>query len=87
MAAVEDRARGVLLVHRVVYIDRSGGFVFMKGDASEAVEGFPGEQVVGRVVFHIPYAGLPLLYPRLHIALVTVLGILVTVLLYRELRG
>lgn len=52
-------SNGVLICHRVIYINESAGYLLTKGDANEDPDWFtvPFGNVVGKVVGQIPFLG------------------------------
>ena len=70
--------RGRLITHRVTAIERSNGIIFTtKGDANNAEDPFtiPAEDVVGKVLVHIPFLGFILSFVK------TPIGLLLTLFL------
>jgi len=84
VALVVDRQLGLLVAHRVVGKDMDAGVVAVKGDAVVAVMEVPFRDVIGVVVFHVPYLGFPFLYRQVLIALVALVIVVAFYLLLQR---
>jgi signal peptidase len=87
---VTYKAGGSIVTHRVVkVIDESGEPLFRtRGDANNTDDGSPisEEQLIGRVIFRIPYGGYVARFIRSPIGLLLVIVIPVFFMLYGELK-
>ncbi len=68
IALVIDRALGVLIAHRVVAKDTLNGVIYVKGDAVNTITKVALDDVIGIVIFHVPYLGYLFLARELLIA-------------------
>lgn len=85
----EPANRKVSLTHRITEVKERDGktFYVTKGDANETPdsEERPKENVVGKVLFSIPYVGYPISFAKTRDGLVVLVIIPATIIVYSEL--
>ena len=79
------------LTHRIFEVKEKDGktFYVTKGDANNApdTEERPKENVIGRVLFSIPYIGFPIAFAKTRDGLVVLIIIPATIIVYNELMN
>jgi len=79
----------VSLTHRIVAIEKKEGKILYttKGDANKTAdtEKRPQENVIGKVLFSVPYAGYPVSYGKTRDGLIFLVVIPATIIIYSEL--
>jgi signal peptidase len=81
--------RDRFITHRVTAIDRTNGIVFTtKGDANNAEDPYPvpAENVVGKVLVHIPFLGFILSFVKTPLGILLMLVIPGLLIIGLELR-
>lgn len=82
------RNPGLLITHRIVDIKEDKGEVFFttKGDANNApdMESRPAGNVLGKVVFSIPYLGYPVGFAKTQTGFILLIVIPATIIVYSE---
>lgn len=85
----EDNANQIPTTHRIIDIREEGGqTVFStKGDANEDVDpvSTPQSEVIGKIAFHVPYAGFVLDFARQPIGFTLMIGIPAGVIILDEM--
>lgn len=71
------------VTHRIAAIDTAGGTVTTKGDANDSEDAtpVPYANILGRMVFHVPYLGYVSIYAKTPIGLAALCGVAIIVLL------
>ena len=71
------------VTHRIAAIDTAAGTVTTKGDANDSADASPVSygNILGRMVFHVPYLGYVSIYAKTPIGIAALCGVTVIVLL------
>lgn len=71
------------VTHRIAAIDTADGTVTTKGDANDAEDAspVPYANILGRMVFHVPYLGYVSIYAKTPIGIAALCGVAIVVLL------
>jgi len=77
----------VIVTHRINSIDRAKEEVVTKGDANNAVDGAPvtKDQIMGKVLYHLPYIGYISIYIKTPKGIMVVCGIVTLLILFNFL--
>ena len=72
-----------MVTHRIVEVDTENKQFITKGDANDVIDGSPVnfDQVVGKVVFHVPLIGYISIYIRTPLGIAAICGIIFVMLL------
>lgn len=85
------KAGGSVVTHRVTEVIRADGkFLFTtRGDANNTADGKPitGEQLIGKVIFKIPYGGYIARFIRSPIGLLIILAVPISFIFIGELKN
>jgi signal peptidase I len=89
ITVVEPANPKVSLTHRIFEIKEKDGktFYVTKGDANDTpdMEERPKENVVGKVLFSVPYVGYPVSFAKTQFGLIVLIIIPVIIIIYSEL--
>lgn len=72
-----------LVTHRIIEVNSEEGYVLTQGDANDVADGAPVnfEQIVGKVLFHIPFLGYITMYMKTPIGITGVCVVLIVMIL------